>query len=236
MDLRRRHKLLTKGHMLLYALVNALNGKAYIGQTRHSTLSKRWCPGLRNSANSHLKAAIAKYGPQSFQRTILAECDTQAQLDVLERVWIAVLQTCDREHGYNMQYGGIKWNGGHTPEARQKISRPWTMNQREKSAQIARLQWQNRTMAERTEFGLKISLGKKGRPSTKKGKKYGPQKNPCLVRRTASTTAKQRISAGLKRYWASKRELNEKKPVVGIKDYGRKSIAQTQSKSRQTGV
>jgi group I intron endonuclease len=207
--------------MLVYLLLNTCNGKAYVGQTRHNSLNKRWRPSLKNSANSYLKAAVKKHSPEAFQRQVLAECSTQAEADNLERLWIAVLRTYDQKCGYNIQRGGRKWKGldipCHTKRTVKRISesvRQWWRNRTpEELAQFGetmRAIWQSRSLTERSQIGQKIRSVKTGRPSRTKGRKFGTQANPCPVRPARKEEAKRNISAGLDRYWARKREIRRK--------------------------
>src|SRR4051794_38901857 len=94
--------------VIVYLLVNQVSGKGYVGQTKQHTLAKRWRPSLSsNSANPHLRASIAKYGPESFTRIVLAHARCQEELDLLEKFFITIFQTCNPRHGYNQQTGGL---------------------------------------------------------------------------------------------------------------------------------
>lgn len=169
-------------------------------------------------SNRHLAAAVKKYGAHNFSREVLATCHSQEQTDTLERLWICTLRTYDPHHGYNMQFGG-KWRAArHTPETRRRIARCWTVKEKERLREAAQLLWQRRTMAERQEIGQKISLAKQGKASRKKGCRYGPQTKPCPRRRELSEMTRQRISEGLRKYWATRTEASvlhsRKKPVA----------------------
>jgi group I intron endonuclease len=207
--------------MLVYLLLNSCNAKCYVGQTRYNSLNKRWRPSLKNSANSYLKAAVKKHGPEAFQRQVLAECSTQAEADNLERLWIAVLRTYDRKCGYNIQRGGRKWKGldipCHTKRTLKRISesvRQWWRNRTpEELAQFGetmRAIWHSRSLTERSQIGQKIRSLKTGRRSPTKGQKFGAQANPFSVRPARTEEAKRNISAGLNRYWARKTEIRRK--------------------------
>ncbi len=135
--------------MIVYLLVNQINGKSYVGQTQYAMLTRRWRPSLStNSANSHLKAAISKYGGQSFTRTILAHASCQTELDLLEKFFITIFQTCNPRYGYNQQAGGLTGVGRHSQESIRRISeankRHWGKKSREEMvvyAENARLRW-----------------------------------------------------------------------------------------------
>jgi group I intron endonuclease len=203
--------------MIVYLLLNTLNNKAYVGQHKGNDLAKRWTAGMRNvKPNPHFAAAIEKYGVQAFSREVLAHCRTQEETDNLERLWICALRTYDPKCGYNMQYGGLRKAARLVPEIRRKIVRQWSLEGRQKLAETIRLQWRSRTPAEIAAIGSKIRQGKQCRPSSKKGKQYGPQKNPCMKRPSKSEETKKKITEGLRKYWARKRELSQRKPVTGI--------------------
>jgi group I intron endonuclease len=237
--------------MLVYLLLNSCNAKCYVGQTRYNSLNKRWRPSLKNSANSYLKAAVKKHGPEAFQRQVLAECSTPAEADNLERLWIAVLRTYDRKCGYNIQRGGRKWKGldipCHTKRTLKRISesvRQWWRNRTpEELAQFGetmRAIWHSRSLTERSQIGQKIRSAKAGRRSRTKGRKFGTQANPCPVRPARTEEAKRNISAGLYRHWARKREIR-RKISLGMQRYWarkrgeaiqRKPVMGTSSQSR----
>lgn len=109
------------GGVIVYQILNRVNGKSYIGQTRYHTLSRRWSPSLKKLPNPHLAAAVKKYGPTSFNRTILAHASCQQEMDALEKFFILIYQTTDRRFGYNQQPGGLI-GGTHSPETIRRIS------------------------------------------------------------------------------------------------------------------
>jgi group I intron endonuclease len=219
--------------VIVYLLLNQVNLKGYVGQHKGSDLAKRWTAGLRNvKPNPHIAAAIKKYGSQAFSREVLAHCRTQEETDNVERLWICVLRTYDPKHGYNMQYGGLRKEARHVPEIRKKIVRRWTLEGRQRLAETIRLQWQNRTPAERAEIGLKIRQRKEGRPSPNKGRNFGKQKNPCLQRRSISEEAKRRISDGLKRYYANLVGPHKYKQVYGAQGQVQEVMATNRKPSR----
>ena len=228
--------------MIVYALVNQVNGKCYIGQTRGNQLTKRWSRNLTNGPNQHLKAAIDQYGPDQFIRQILAQCDTEAEADNLEKLWISVLQTWDGRYGYNMQFGGRTGPGKHSADIRRRIGestrKMWDrMSPKDRwEFQLAtKLRWLSRTELERLRISRKVSkalTGKprtvpvwnkglspapnRGKPSGKKGRKYGPQKHPCKQWGPKTEEHRKHISEALKMY--HKRKKTEKrKPPQSVK-------------------
>lgn len=229
MGIRRRHQ---KGWCLVvivYLLLNQVNGKGYVGQHKGDTLSKRWNSNLNNcKTNTHLQAAIKKYGPKSFTRTVLAHASCQEELDLLEKFHITIFQTCDPRYGYNLQTGGLRGTGRHLPETRQRIGeavrRRWkgkTPAEMARHAEMARqsatLMWEKKTKAQRQEFGQKVRKALQGRKTGKPAWNWGLIPGPTRGMPRAGHTAetKQRISDGLKKYYEEKRRLPPKKPSIG---------------------
>jgi len=92
----------------IYGLLNAVNGKWYIGQTRDMKHRKRdHLSYLVRGANpnEHLQAAFHKYGESSFSFHVL-ELVSDDMLDLRERTWIARYKSMDRRFGYNKESGG----------------------------------------------------------------------------------------------------------------------------------
>lgn len=217
--------------MIVYLLLNRVNGKAYIGQTQHYNLSKRWNRLLNNvKVNSHLTAAIKKYGPASFQRKILCFASCQEELDLLEQFWIAVYKATDARFGYNQQLGGRKWCGHYTKKLRQLISeatqKAWarkSSKERWEFAFATKILWLMRTERQRQRItapmrnrerryckpwnkGLTGKATGAGRPSARKGRTFGKQHNPCRTKAPFTKEHRQRISKGLKRYFRRRRQ------------------------------
>lgn len=111
--------------MKVYAIINDVNGKTYVGQTcgplfarfqNHvaSALAHRGCPVLG--------AAIRKYGSQHFHIHSLISVKRKEELDYWEKLFIAYFET--NITGYNIAPGG---EGGSVPgrtlsvEAKEKI-------------------------------------------------------------------------------------------------------------------
>lgn len=92
----------------IYCIENNINGKRYVGQTKHFVNRKRsHISSLRHNrhSNSYLQYAWNKYGESAFSIYILQEC-TIDELDETERYYIAMFNTTDRAYGYNRESGG----------------------------------------------------------------------------------------------------------------------------------
>ena len=194
------------------------------GQTAYPTLTKRWSPTLNNSGNPYLKAAIKKHGPEAFQRYVLAECSSQPEVDNLERGWIAILQSCDRNRGYNLDPGGRKGPGRHIENVKQTISaktkRVWErMSAKDRwEFQLAtKLRWLSRTEEERAKIGNNVRKALKGRQRTdivwNKGLK--------LEGKPKTEEHRRKIGLGIRRHYEQRRRqevwMTDRKPPVGTK-------------------
>lgn len=108
--------------MLLYLIRNNANGKLYVGQTTRSLATRwKWHKHDRLKSRNPIACAIRKYGPNMFSIELLREgFKTQEQLDNAEKLFITVLRTGQKEHGYNVALGGSY--GAHSEETKRKIS------------------------------------------------------------------------------------------------------------------
>lgn len=110
----------------IYKITNNVNGKVYIGQTITS-LQKRWREHCCESSKcSRLKAAIRKYGKDTFTKEILWSGSGDREkvsrcLDALEIAYIKYYDSTNK--GYNISEGGsgnkssIAW----TDERKEKV-------------------------------------------------------------------------------------------------------------------
>lgn len=109
--------------MFIYKIVNAVNGKLYIGKTE-KTLVQRWAIHVKNcnnKVNRRLYDAMNKYGIDNFHIELI-ECATDVKtLNEREKYWISYYKTTDKNFGYNMTEGG---DGGRlSPEMYEMIGR-----------------------------------------------------------------------------------------------------------------
>lgn len=82
----------------LYMHVNKTNGKFYIGQTKHSYLS-RWKNGGGYGSCSRFAKAIKKYGWDGFEHIPLIEGLSKIDVDYFERFFIAFFDSQNPEFG-----------------------------------------------------------------------------------------------------------------------------------------
>lgn len=90
--------------MVIYKTTNNITGKIYIGQDSKND------PEYLGSGKI-LKQSIQKYGIQNFTKEIIETCETKELLNEREIYWISYFNSCDRNIGYNIAFGG---NGGDT--------------------------------------------------------------------------------------------------------------------------
>ena len=113
---------------LVYAIVNKLNGKAYVGKTTKPTANDRWISHYWGNGGDHgslLNLEIKRWGSANFEVIELASAHSREQLDTMERVWVLLMNSivpC----GYNLTSGGAgdsvrgktPWNKGKSFQKR----------------------------------------------------------------------------------------------------------------------
>lgn len=96
----------------IYAIVNKINGKAYIGKS--SDIEKRWAKhkinlskDVRNEkqTNRHLFNAVKKHGIENFAFIVLETFDLLDDDLITDRelYYMDLYQTCNRGFGYNLR-------------------------------------------------------------------------------------------------------------------------------------
>ncbi|RKU09567.1 hypothetical protein C6502_12800 [Candidatus Poribacteria bacterium] len=104
----------------IYKITNTVNGKSYIGQTRHDVEKTRIRKHLNGSGNRLIKQAIAKYGQNAFTYEVLHDGIISEFLNTLEVEAIMKFNTV-APHGYNLTTGGES-GSSHSDETRKKMS------------------------------------------------------------------------------------------------------------------
>lgn len=106
----------------VYKITCLINDKIYIGQTNN--LVQRWAQH-KSSARCKVKScqmitrAMIKYGYENFEFIEIASCETQEEVDELEKKYIAEFDSTNLKIGYNIDLGV----GKHSDQTRQKISK-----------------------------------------------------------------------------------------------------------------
>ena len=88
----------------IYRIVNLLDGRSYIGQSKD--IEKRFKEHLYHK-KSPIDRDIHEYGIDNFKLEILNICDSDDDiLDHLEKIYINIYNSSDPEYGYNIHPGG----------------------------------------------------------------------------------------------------------------------------------
>lgn len=103
----------------VYAHINKINGKIYIGQTCNKP-KDRWSNGAGYKHCTYFYKAIQKYGWDGFEHEIIASYLTKDEADNFETLLIAIFDTTNPINGYNLKSGGHK-NSILSEETKKKI-------------------------------------------------------------------------------------------------------------------
>jgi len=103
---------MAKAYGVVYYIVNTINGKMYVGQTKNF---KKRIKGHEYS-DQYIDRAIKKYSWENFRCGVIKSCDSKAEMDKWEKFFIIALNT-KKPIGYNLTDGGEGTNGlKPTPE------------------------------------------------------------------------------------------------------------------------
>ena len=115
--------MITNDKYCVYAHINKINGKIYIGQTCQS-LNRRWRDGEGYKECTYFYNAIQKYGWNNFEHKVLATSLTVDEANDLESKLIRALNTMDAQYGYNLQSGGDNYIVSDMTKQRMKANKP----------------------------------------------------------------------------------------------------------------
>ena len=104
----------------IYRITNKVNKKMYFGQTIDLERRENEYFKYGKFPNEHLKNSINKYGKVNFEFEVMFECPEE-MLDVCEELLIYLMDTQNRDKGYNKDSGGNP-NKRLSEESKQKIS------------------------------------------------------------------------------------------------------------------
>jgi group I intron endonuclease len=91
----------------IYVATCLANGKVYVGQTSAKYLIHRISAHvMRKDYDGFFQRSIRKYGRDCFIWQVVATTLTKEDADNMERAWIVLLRSRDREYGYNLTAGG----------------------------------------------------------------------------------------------------------------------------------
>lgn len=109
----------------LYAHINKINGKRYVGITNKKKPTSRWgTNGIGYKGTKHFYSAIQLYGWDNFEHIVLEKNLTRPEAANLEYMLIEAWNLRDQNYGYNYQKGGYTGDLGRhmSEESRAKIS------------------------------------------------------------------------------------------------------------------
>lgn len=106
--------------MVVYLIVNKINGKRYVGQTIH-TIEQRFRDHKNDKVGSCrlLYRAFNKHDRDNFDIKILSTCNSIDEMNHRESYYIKILKTLS-PNGYNIRSGG--GNSLHSQETKDLIS------------------------------------------------------------------------------------------------------------------
>lgn len=138
--------------MVVYKITNMINGKVYIGQTKHSS-SHRFdnhfrCveKSLRRGHNVQFNIDLKLYGKDGFIHEEIDHANSREVICEKEKYWIAFYNSTDPIRGYNRDAGG---QYGLKGDETKKII-----------GQSKKRDWQNKGLRDRMSDGLKKATQK----------------------------------------------------------------------------
>lgn len=107
----------------IYLWKNLCNGKVYIGQTQNFYCRMRQYARFESNRKRTIVKALAKYGFDNFDISILEKVDDVAKLDDREQFWMDYYNSYDKDIGYNIcKESGTSRGYSHTEEDKQRMS------------------------------------------------------------------------------------------------------------------
>lgn len=147
---------------VVYLITNRINGKHYVGITKH-TIESRFRDHICNSKNPkldrNLYRAMRKYGTDNFEVSLLEECHDDAIYEA-EQKWIAIYNSNNFEHGYNMTAGGEGC-----------VDREYSPDTLQKMSDSLKLQRASMTFEERKALTIPANNAKLGRKESEASRK-----------------------------------------------------------------
>jgi group I intron endonuclease len=195
----------SKCYGVIYVLTNMVNGKKYVGQTTMDVMFRFSKHCLTSQARTRVSYAIEKYGKENFKVETVACVQNQSDLNYLERLFIAELQTTNTRLGYNVTPGGQ--GGIRTKEAAEKAAQKLRGRKipRESVEKMAATKRNRpRTPAEQAVLDKMIELAT-GRKHTEESRRK--MSEVAIGKKMPPTTEghRKKLSDAAKRQWESGR-------------------------------
>lgn len=197
--------IIYNGKYCIYAHINKLNGKIYVGQTSQKA-ERRWKHGKGYEGSGYFIRAIKKYGWDNFEHEIIASNLTKLEADNFEKLLIKKLDLNNPAKGYNLQSGGShstlsEIGRMNVKKAAQKRSENKEWRKKQSEAHIGIQAGEKNPMygkchSEETKEKLrKINVGKKHSNETreKMSKSHIGEKN-AMFGKSHSAETKKKIS------------------------------------------
>lgn len=212
---------------MIYAHVNKINGKIYIGQTSCTNPNDRWVSGKGYKGSTHFFNAIQKYGWDNFEHIILFTNLSLDMANIIEIELIKKYKSTDSKYGYNIEFGGR--NSLLSEETKKKISKACIGR---KLSEETRLKISKATSGENNPyFGKHHSAETRKKMSENHWDCSG--KNHYLFGKHIPEETKQKLreaNLGENNYWYGKHRSEESKDKVRQKILGIKRSEETKQK------
>ncbi len=130
----------------VYAHINKINGKIYIGITCRKPELRWGKQGSRYKDNQYFYSDIQKYGWDNFDHEIIASNLTKQEAENFERLLISSFETYQSNKGYNLDMGGTS-SGRASLQTREKqriahLGKKIPVEQKEKIGQKSKEMWE----------------------------------------------------------------------------------------------
>lgn len=219
--------IIYNGTYCVYAHINKINGKIYIGQTKHGdNPNRRWENGNAYKGSPHLYSAIQKWGWDNFDHEIIASNLTQEEANKFEILLISKLDTTNKNKGYNNDSGGK--NGIPTNEAKEKNRQSHLgMKMSEKTRQKMSESHKGKIVSNETR--RKISEIHKKLPNPMQGKHHSEETKLKLKQSNAGKHHSEEAKEKMRLAKANVSDETRRKISLansGVNNYGAKPVLQ----------
>ena len=211
----------------VYLTTNKINGKMYIGQ--HSCKRLRLFTDGYIGSGAVFKNAVAKYGKENFERTILEYADSPEELNELESKYVDE-EVINDDRFYNIKTGGLQ-NTVCSTETREKISNA-CKGRVYSEAVSAQIRESRKGYHHSEETRKKIGDANRNPSDETRKKKSEIRKGVHL-----SDEIKKKISEsekGEKSHWFGRKHTEESKKKISENNKGKICSKKTRDKMKQS--